>query len=743
MSSLPPSPDELRAYCAGSLPAERFAAIDGWLAGLPEDEVERLLAAAGIADAAGSLGAVRAVGAAAATAPGFSTDLPRSRLRPGTALGSGGMAVVGSAHDRVLDRTVAVKVLRARRPDESLEHYHLREAAFRREAALTASLEHPAIPPVYDIGTDGGLPAFAMKRLDGRSLEAAIKKGDIPLADRLGILLRVAEAVGYAHSRGIVHRDLTPQNILISTFGAVYVLDWGLAATIGSADGVRAGTPAWMAPEQVRAAAVDPRMDVFGLGAVICFAITGRGPRPDPARPEHLDLSALIDQRVPQGLAALIRRCLTIDPDGRYADGGAVAEDLRRWLAEGVTVAQQASRWELAWLRLRRSPRALAGALSGVVVVVLAVGVWQVQAWRDLRAAEARLDQIAATTALDRAETVALALDEVRAIRARLPHLAAAQAAEARLQTAHDLAARTEHLDQVAARIDGLLHRTRTLGPWADQVQAWRAAIREAGLTMDTDRIDEDARRLLLHPLRAQIIASLPFLWRAEKERGADHHATCTARLLALAGTSPGWQALGRLLNRSQFAAHDPVFCDCPDAAGVLVEPEPTAVALALFASEPRLAAAARDALGQQPGAFWPLVASSRASLTAGDEHTAERLALVASGAEPDSLLPPLLLAYVAVQRHDRPALEQAVARGLAIAPGNAELTVLNAVATVWSGHLASAQAMVDRMDAGHLQYHLHHAVGHPMERSVRALVAAGVRIPDAPAIIGPLAPAP
>lgn len=736
----PPNLDDIRAFCQGSLSSERFTVVDQWLASLPEAEAEEVFRQAGVFEA--TTAPLRLVDVPPAPEPGFATDLPRSRLRPGMPLGEGGMAVVTSAHDRVLERTVAVKVLRPRRSGESLEQFHLREAAFRREAALTAGLEHPAIPPVYDIGKDAGMPAFAMKRLDGRSLEAAIATGELPLPDRMSILLRVAEAIGYAHSRGIVHRDLTPRNVLLAAFGAVYVLDWGLAARTGSSDGVRAGTPAWMAPEQILAAPVDPRMDVFGLGALIYFATVGHGPRPDSERPIHLDLTALATRRVPHGLAALIRRCLAQDPAQRYPDGSAVAEDLRRWLSDGVTMAQEATQLELAWLRLRRSPRAMSGLIATVVIIALGITLWQVEERRTRRAAESRLAHIAASTVIDRAETVAGALDEVRAIRTRLPGLAAAQALEARLQAAHDLVAHQERLAQIATRLDALLQRTRTLGPWADQVHAWRQAIRDAGLSMDGERVQEDARVLVSHPLRPQIIASLPFLWRAERERGADHHAERTASLLAQGGGSPAWQALGRLLNHTRFAAHDPIFCICADSTLVLTEREPAAAALAIFAPEPRLAEAARRDLAQHPGAFWPLVASARASLAEDDDHTAEHLALVASGAEPDSLLPPLLLAYVALQRNDQEALQRAVARGQSLVTGNAELGVLQAVSLARAGRSAEAQALVDGLDAGHLQFHLHHQVGHPMERSVRALVAAGMRISEAPAEMGPLAPA-
>ncbi len=447
-------------------------------------------------------------------------------------------------------------------------------------------------------------------------------------------------------------------------------------------------------------------------------------------------------RRVPSGLAALARRCLDPDPSRRYANGTAVAEDIRRWLADGVTLAQEATRWELAWLRLRRSPRAITGFAVATVAVLLAIGAWQYQGWRERSNALTRMASIATATDLERREAVAVALDEVRAIRARLPGLAEAQALEARLQTASDLAARRDQLARVRARLDTLLHRTRTHGPWADQVQAWRQAIRDAGLTMDAEQVAEDVRRLDGHPLREPIVTALPFLWRAEKERGADFHAASTAKLLADAGATPGWQALGRLLDRTVFAAHDPVFCVCADSSLVLTEPAPTAAALALFASEPRLTAAAREALLERPGDFWALIAVSRANLATGDKHAAEHLALIASGAEPESLLPQLLLAYVAMQRDDTRALDRHVAAGLRLAPDNTELAVLQAVALARLGHKTEAQTVVDSLDPRHLQYHLHHAVGHPMEHSVRALLAAGLHLPDAPPVLGPLTPA-
>jgi hypothetical protein len=161
----------------------------------------------------------------------------------------------------------------------------------------------------------------------------------------------------------------------------------------------------------------------------------------------------------------------------------------------------------------------------------------------------------------------------------------------------------------------------------------------------------------------------------------------------------------------------------------------------ALFQGLQRLIAFARQELQRDPGAFWPLIASARAALAMGDLATAERQALVASGSEPASLYPQLILAYVALERADHAALLAAADRGLAANDEHSELLVLKAVALARSGKVTEADAIIAGLDAGHLRYHLAHRVGHPMEKGVDALVAAGVTIPKADPKLGPLVP--
>jgi tRNA A-37 threonylcarbamoyl transferase component Bud32 len=730
-----PSVSELRAYRQGQLTPERFAAVERWLDTQPAAVAEDVLEAAGGEDA-GVLASVKPQ-----DAPGFVADGGAGRLRADGEIGAGGMAVVASARDRVLDRVVALKALKPRQPGESLEQYHLREAAFRREAALTAALEHPGIVPVYDVGRADGRPAFTMKRLEGETLHAVVAAGQRSRLELVEALLRVAEAVAYAHSKDVVHRDLTPGNILLAGFGAVYVLDWGVAARRGEGAGVTVGTREWMAPEQAMGLPADPRMDVFALGGLLMFILTGRGPRSEGS----LGLSQLQSAEVPRGLSALARRCLARDPAARDADAGAVAAELRRWLDEGLTLAQQAGPLAFAWMRLRRSPQLRSALVALIVVVVaLAVVVWLGQR-EELAQAQRRLAVLAATVPLDEPEAVTVGLAEVRTIAARHPDLTQATRLAARWQAVIDLADQRAAVLTQRRALEMLLARTRRSGPWAEEVADWRAALAAVGLDPDLHLAPKDRVRdldlLASHPLRDLLVEGLVHLWYAAAMMDEPELAAQVARLVADGGPSAGWRALGGLLQRTEFQAHQPVFCACAESDQALADPASAAVVLALYGPDQRLVAYARQAISRDHGAFWPLIASARAALGADDIATAERQALIASGSEPASLYPQLILAYVALARGDDAALLEAAGRGLFANPAHTELQVLDAVALARGGRQAEAQAMVDAIDPAHLQYHLQHRVGHPMERGVDALVAAGLTIPKADPRLGPLVP--
>jgi serine/threonine protein kinase len=194
------------------------------------------------------------------------------------------MGVVFAARDTTLGRDVAIKTLLLDRVDADLAR------RFAEEARITARLPHPAIPPVHALGTlPDGRPFLAMKLVHGRTLAESLRDRP-PAADLpqlVGIFEAICQAVGFAHSQGVIHRDLKPSNVMVGAFGEVQVMDWGIAkayrladaegpgAAFGPAGGSdRAGTPAYVAPEQARGDAVGPRADVFALGVILCAILT-------------------------------------------------------------------------------------------------------------------------------------------------------------------------------------------------------------------------------------------------------------------------------------------------------------------------------------------------------------------------------------------------------------------------------------------------------------------------------------
>ena len=195
-------------------------------------------------------------------------------------LGRGGMGAVYKAFDPALNRTVALKVL----PSEFLDDASFGER-FQREVRIWASLDHPSVVPVYMAGIESGRPFFAMKYVAGGSLAERLKHDPPSLERAFALLADVAVALDYAHSRGIVHRDVKPANVLLEKDGRAYLSDFGIARILRDErnatqpDGV-AGTPRYMAPEQVRSLSPDHRADIYSLGCMAYEMFTGEAPFP-------------------------------------------------------------------------------------------------------------------------------------------------------------------------------------------------------------------------------------------------------------------------------------------------------------------------------------------------------------------------------------------------------------------------------------------------------------------------------
>ncbi|MEZ4451905.1 MAG: serine/threonine-protein kinase [Nannocystaceae bacterium] len=332
------------------------------------------------------------------------------RYRLGPVFARGGLGAVRRAEDRKLGRTIAIKEL-LRFDDKALHR-------FAREAAITARLQHPGVVSLYDLGRDAeGRPFLCMKLVEGESLEQKIAARPA-LAERLELLphmIAAAEAVAYAHARGVLHRDLKPANILVGELGEAVVIDWGLAkdmsqetgdeigadegeAALGSdltAAGTLLGTLRYMPPEQARGDAVDPRSDLYALGAALYHLIAGVAPFHEVRaaalvqavlRERPRPLASLVPG-APPALVAVVDKAMAADPERRYADASALAGDLRRFQADLLVGAHTYSPAEVARLWLRRH-RAVSAVAAGSLAAIGALAALSFGRIRDARDAE-------------------------------------------------------------------------------------------------------------------------------------------------------------------------------------------------------------------------------------------------------------------------------------------------------------------------------------------------------------------
>jgi serine/threonine protein kinase len=274
-------------------------------------------------------------GGAAATTSGQIADLTsrlqrvvEGKYKIERLLGKGGMGAVFLAHDLTLDREVAIKVLP---PDVSQDEHVIKR--FQQEAKTAAKLDHTNIIPIYRVESDGGLNYFVMKYISGTSLEDLLEtKQAMPVADIQRILWEAACALGHAHQRGVVHRDVKPANIMFDHDGKVMLTDFGISKALQSASGLTGtgmiiGTPHYMAPEQAKGQPVDGRADQYALGVVGYRMITGALPfSGDSVHTilykhifEEAPRTSAVRSGIPGFISDAIARALTKEPDQRFA----------------------------------------------------------------------------------------------------------------------------------------------------------------------------------------------------------------------------------------------------------------------------------------------------------------------------------------------------------------------------------------------------------------------------------------
>jgi len=352
-------------------------------------------------------------------------------LRGAVGVGGGGQVLLG--FDERIGREVAIKELLDQAANDDIEL----SARFLREARITGRLEHPGIVPVYDLGTkQSGAPYYVMRLVRGDTLAKALKAcndevlAEHALSRRLSLLDRlidVCEAVAYAHSKGVIHRDIKPGNIVLGPFGETIVLDWGLAKVENEADlapllhaastqaaddadltriGDILGTPAYMAPEQANPdfGAVDTRSDVFALGCILYYLLAGHPPLSGSADEILAQLSSLApmpsarDPKLPMPpeLIAICDKALSKDKTLRFPNAAALADELRAYRDGRLVSAYAYSRGELLRRFIARNKVVLAASLAVLLAILIGAGLafkFGVEAHkaRDLAVAEGEL----------------------------------------------------------------------------------------------------------------------------------------------------------------------------------------------------------------------------------------------------------------------------------------------------------------------------------------------------------------
>ncbi|HKV23660.1 MAG TPA: protein kinase [Candidatus Acidoferrum sp.] len=277
-------------------------------------------------------------------------DLIANRYEIVRLLGQGGMGAVYQARDRELDRQVAIKVIRG---DMAANPEIL--SRFKQELILARQITHKNVIRIFDLGQAEGLKFITMEFIEGENLQSFLRRSKrLQPSEAANIIAQVCRALEAAHAEGVIHRDLKPQNIMLDKNGRAYVMDFGIARSMEASGmtqtGALIGTPDYMSPEQAKGLALDARSDLFSVGIIFYELLSGKAPfeadttmgklwkrANEPAQP-----LAELDKSIPQPLSDIVRKCLEIDPQKRFANAAELLEQIELWRgpAAGTRVVQ-------------------------------------------------------------------------------------------------------------------------------------------------------------------------------------------------------------------------------------------------------------------------------------------------------------------------------------------------------------------------------------------------------------------
>jgi serine/threonine protein kinase len=305
-------------------------------------------------------------------------------------IGQGGMGMVYEATDSRLHRQVALKVIQTGRSEQEIKRF-----CFEAESA--ARLQHSNIVPIHDVGSENGLNYYTMDFIQGVTLDDWLRRREKTFRDRIKVLEKISRAIDYAHRNGVIHRDIKPGNIMVDEQGEPHIMDFGLARSIEDTSvmtiaGAVLGTPSYMSPEQAegRVEAITTQADVWGLGAVLYEALTGRPPfsgesvyqtlafvsSKDPVPPRNIDRS------IPRDLQTICLKCLEKNPQQRYESASDVAADLRAWLeGEPIKAHPPTTVTRISKKILRNKAVSIVTLIS--IIVLLSITSWYISSLRE------------------------------------------------------------------------------------------------------------------------------------------------------------------------------------------------------------------------------------------------------------------------------------------------------------------------------------------------------------------------